>query len=140
MYGRVFGEGNADVLETPQECLTLKEDSKQWRFGTVGHGIDLPRMVWPHMTHVFSSQLRNARESLPGMPEAQVELGPAHKVRHYLLDQHPVDMLLVDDISEDVWSPWLTKCKLSHRPQAVIWSGSPGLLITDTAGPARKAF
>ncbi len=140
MYGRVFGEGNADVLETPQECLTLKEDSKQWRFGTVGHGIDLPRMVWPHMTHAFSSQLRNARESLPGMPEAQVELGPAHKVRHYLLDQHPVDMLLVDDISEDVWSPWLTKCKLSHRPQAVIWSGSPGLLITDTAGPARKAF
>jgi hypothetical protein len=140
VHGRDFGEGNADVLETPQEFLTLKEESKQWRFGMVGHGIDLPCMVWPHMTYTFSSQLRNARESLPGMPEAQVELGPAHEVQHNVLDQHPVDMRLVDDISEDGWSPWLTKCKLSHRPQAVTWSGPPDLLIADAAGPARKSF
>jgi hypothetical protein len=140
VHGRDFGEGNADVLETPQEFLTLKEESKQWRFGMGGHGIDLPCMVWPHMTHTFSSQLRNARESLPGMPEAQVELGPAHEVQHNVLDQHPVDMRLVDDISEDGWSPWLTKCKLSHRPQAVTWSGPPDLLIADAAGPARKSF
>jgi hypothetical protein len=47
----------ADVWEMPQEWLILKEEPKQWNFGTVGHGIDLLRMVWPQLNHAFSSQI-----------------------------------------------------------------------------------
>jgi hypothetical protein len=130
------------LTETPKKLLILKEETKQWRFGMVGHGIDLPHVVLPNMPRAFSSQLRVLSESPPGMPEAQVELGPAQKVQHQVLDQHPVDMLLVDGITEEAWSPWMTKCEAAHhRPQeAVSWSGPLCFVVDETAGPIHKSF
>ena len=140
MYGRDFGEGTADVLETPQQLLVLEGGAKQWRFGTVGSGIDLPCMVWPNMAHVFSSQLRILKSSLPGMPQAQVELGPAQKVLHRVLDQHPVDILLIDGIPDETWCPWVTKCQTHNRPQAILWSGPVDSIVNEASGPVHKAF
>jgi hypothetical protein len=140
VYGRDFEKGNADVLETPQERLIIEEETKQWSYGTVGTGIDLPQMVWPNMSHEFSSRLRDLSGSLPGMPKAKLELGPAQKVRHNVLDEHPVEILLLDGIAEEIWTPWVTKCDPSHRPQAIVWCGPVDFIVDETAGPAHKSF
>ena len=74
------------------------------------------------------------------MPKAQVKLGPAPKGLHQVLDQHLVDILLIDGITEETWCSWVTKCQTNNRSQAILWSGPVDSIVHETSGPVHKSF
>jgi hypothetical protein len=69
-----------DVLEAEDRNLIIKPKRKTWTFGTVGQGLDVMRLVWPQDRHIFSSQTKDVHQSVPGRPEAELELDPPKKV------------------------------------------------------------
>jgi hypothetical protein len=69
-----------DVLEAEDRNMVMDSKRTTWTFGTVGQGLDVMHLVWPHDRQVFSSQTRDVQSSVPGRPKAEYELGPPKKV------------------------------------------------------------
>ena len=87
-----------DILDVPGRTIQVPTDDRQVRYGTVGSGLDLGRLVWPKDTHVFSSQAMDPKimqEQLPGRDTTVKELGPAEGVRKNVLRANPIDVLLI---------------------------------------------
>jgi hypothetical protein len=127
-----------DVLEAEDRNLIIKPKRNTWTFGTVGQGLDVMRLVWPQDRHIFSSQTKDIHQSVPGRPEAELELGPPKKVRVNILNVYPVDFLLIDGEDPDVWSPWLLRTVTKCLPRALIWMGPSEALGLENQGPISK--
>jgi hypothetical protein len=58
-----------DIIGPPLRTLPpLVANPKKIRFGTIGLGMDLPRLVWSHECQVFSSQASNLSTPLDKRP------------------------------------------------------------------------
>ena len=90
--------------------------------------------------HTFSCQAKDAQSCLPGRPRTAPELGTPWKIRHTVLNEHPVDVLLVDDVEVSVWLPWIRKCDKSNRPKCFVWTGPSDLVTDEKDGPVGKLF
>jgi hypothetical protein len=62
---------------------------------------------------------------------------PPGRVRTSILNQHPIDCLLVEGHDPDVWKPWISKARPKNRPSAILTFADPELLNKD-AGPLNK--
>ena len=68
-----------DVIEAPSRTIQVPTDDRRLRYGTIGTGLDLGRLVWPKDHHIFSSQAvpqEDLKSQLPGRNTVK-ELGPA---------------------------------------------------------------
>jgi hypothetical protein len=129
-----------DVVEAQAGKTVIPHpvDACPWRYGTVGVGIDLARMVWPDQKLIFSSQRKSF--PLPGNDAVLCEdLGPPNRVSKKLLDRHPVDCLLIEACSEDVWSPWIIAAHSVNRPKVILYFTSSDHLVTDISPSFRGA-
>ena len=100
----------SDILGTPGQTILVLTDDRWVRYGKVGTGLDLGRLVWPKDQHKFSSQtaaIMDMEEQLPGRDRKVPELGPAGGLKKNILRTHPVDVLLIDLIKHPVWRVWL---------------------------------
>jgi hypothetical protein len=114
---KLCGKEDDDVQEAVARTLQLGlQDNFRIRFGTVGHGVDLARAIllpsmgsteWEGQTwdHAFSSQAKDVQACLPGRPQTAPELGTPWKVKHSILNDYHIDVLLVDDVDVGVWLP-----------------------------------
>jgi hypothetical protein len=125
-----------DVLEAPDKVMHLLDAQKAcWSYGTVGAGADLARTVWPKQQFLFSSQQRSLVEA-EGF--AAHELVPPNRVPKTILLQHPVDCLLIDNCSTEVWTPWMSSALTSQQPEAILFFTQAFHLERET-GAASKA-
>ena len=111
------------------------------RYGTVGTGLDLGRLVWPKDHHVFSSQTmpnQDMEGQLPGRSTKVKELGPAGGVRKNVLRANPVDVLLIEQTSHRVWRVWIEAVSLKERPEAIVWFEDSSYIAKDSSGPMNK--
>ena len=109
-----------DVIEAPGRTIRVPTSNRRVRYGTVGTGLDLGRLVWPKDCHIFSSQavyIQELNSQLPGRPKSTKELGPAGGVRKNVLRTHPVEVLLVDGIENQEWRKWVETVKSDERPR-----------------------
>ena len=60
-----------EILLAPQRSLPPLSRGTKIRYGTLGHGMDLPRLVWSEEDHVFSSQDADLQSRLPYRPHAK---------------------------------------------------------------------
>jgi hypothetical protein len=77
-----------DILDIPGRTIQVPTNDRQVRYGTVGSGLDLGRLVWPKDKHVFSSQALptlDIHKQLPGRATTVKELGPAGGVQKNIL-------------------------------------------------------
>ena len=81
---------NVDVIDGGTRTIDYADNRPMAiRFGTVGHGLDLPREVWLEgAVHVFSAQTVDCDDALPGRPAPQKELGPAARLKPNFLEEH----------------------------------------------------
>jgi hypothetical protein len=98
------------------------------RYGTIGSGLDVGRLVWPRGHHVFSSQTTSLEKVLPRRPTTR-ELGPPDRVLSDQLQSTPVDVLLVDVTSGSHWERWLQGVSgTKFAPKVIAQSLPPGFL------------
>jgi len=106
-----------DVIEAPGRTIQVPTRDRRVRYGTVGSGLDLGRLVWPKDHHVFSSQavsIPDLKRHLPGRLNEAKELGPAGGVKKNVLRTHPVEVLLVDGIESQEWRRWIETIKFKE--------------------------
>jgi hypothetical protein len=48
-----------EVLEADDHKVVFQPKNHIWKYGTVGQGVDVMRLVWPNETHVFSCQTKD---------------------------------------------------------------------------------
>jgi hypothetical protein len=134
-------EPESDILGTPGRTILVPTDDRRVRYGTVGTGLDLGRLVWPKDQHKFSSQtvpIADMVAQLPGRSSQVKELGPAGGIKKNVLRTNPVDVLLIDQIQHPVWRCWLESVRLTERPEAIIWFQEAEQLARDSEGPMNK--
>jgi len=103
---RVFED---DIVEAPSRRVWSAADYyRRFRFGTVGTGLDIARLMWPHSQHVFSSQSVDLMDPLVGRPTT-LELGPPGRVSNTILWKNPLDALVVDADGSREWRRWFAK-------------------------------
>jgi hypothetical protein len=125
---RDVSEGNMqsnkpDVIEAPGRTIQVPTNDRRVRYGTVGSGLDLGRLVWPKDHHVFSSQavsVPDMERQLPGRPNGAKELGPAGGVKKNILRTHPVEVLLVDGIESQEWRKWIETIEFKEKPRIIL--------------------
>jgi hypothetical protein len=122
-------------MENPQEKLPLASTMQKWTYGTVGYGVDMPRLV-----HICLSQANNFQNRLPGRPQAEAEIGTPWKVKHGVLNNVPVDALVIDRVPVEVWMPWIRTVKPNNLPQTIIWSGAKEEIVEEDNVQASKVF
>ena len=130
-----------DILEVPGRTILVPTDDRQVRYGTVGCGLDLGRLVWPKDKHIFSSQALSPlamQEQLPGRTRMKKELGPAGGVRKNVLKANPADVLLIEQTHHRVWKVWLEAVSLEERPESIVWFEDSGYIAKDSSGPMNK--
>jgi hypothetical protein len=77
-------------------------------------------------------------EQLPGRSTTVKELGPAGGVKKHLLRSNPVDVLLIEQTSHQVWKVWIEAISLKERPEAIVWFEDSNYLAKDSSGPMSK--
>ena len=95
-----------DVLEVPDTSVKLLSARAIWTYGTVGLGIDHIPSVWKEHHHRFGS---HRHEIIPNHPSQAAQLGPPGRVKPTILNQYPVDCLLVEGHEPGLWKPWVEK-------------------------------
>jgi hypothetical protein len=131
------------------EVKTAPTTAELWvtGLGVINGGLELVRLAWPSLQHVFSVR-RNEVELPPplGSPTKPRILQGVHRYPPNLLNQQPVDLLVVDQGSQykppTKWerTPWevlVNATKPKRRPRLVIeaWPGSAQLW---SKGPMSK--
>ena len=130
-----------DVIEAPSRTIQVPTDDRRLKYGTVGTGLDLGRLVWPKDTHIFSSQSvlkQDLASQLPGRQTDAKELGPAGGVRKNVLRTNPIDVLLVDGVRYSEWGPWIDTVKLAERPKMILWFEEAKMITHEKEGPICK--
>jgi len=130
-----------DVIEAPSRIIQVPTDDRRLRYGTIGTGLDLGRLVWPKDTHIFSSQSalkQDLASQLPGRQTTAKELGPAGGVRKNVLRTNPIDVLLVDGVRYSEWSSWIETVKLIERPKMILWFDDAKMITQEKEGPICK--
>jgi hypothetical protein len=94
----------ADVLEFPDREIRTT-DRTRLRYGTIGQGTDLARLVWPLEEHVLSVMDKDLRSKLSGRPEAQKEYVTGRFNTKKLKEAH-LDCLLVEG-NDPGWWRWM---------------------------------
>jgi hypothetical protein len=108
------------------------------RYGTVGTGTDVARLVWPQASHVFSSQSMDLASVLPGRPSAAAEIGPPGRVPTSQLHRTPVDILLVDQGVGADWERWVRAVERTKvAPSVVVLACTPDHLAEKSLETAR---
>jgi hypothetical protein len=131
-----------DVIEAPGRIIQVPTSDRRVRYGTVGTGLDLGRLVWPKDYHIFSSQAVSVHEmnsQLPGRPNSTKELGPAGGVRKNVLRTHPVEVLLIDGVENQEWRKWVEAVRSEERPRIILWFESSRRIEQDREGPFSKS-
>jgi hypothetical protein len=93
----------------------------------VGLGIDLAPVVWKEADHVFASH-DNSLESHKEDKSIAVQLGSPHRVSSQVLNQHPVECLLVEGWEPNIWQPWIGRTTEENRPKVILsWTNAQQL-------------
>jgi hypothetical protein len=127
-----------DIVEAPTRHVhqELPESNRPTlRFGTIGSGLDVARMVWPCSQHVFSSQTTSLIDTLPGRPSTK-ELGPPERVPKDQLLRTPVDALLVDVESAGHWERWVQAVSRTPKAPKIIAQSLPPEHLSDKSKEA----
>ncbi len=85
-------EPESDILGTPGRTILVPTDDRRVRYGTVGTGLDLGRLVWPKDQHKFSSQtvpIADMVAQLPGRSSQVKDLGPAGGIKQNVIRTNP---------------------------------------------------
>jgi hypothetical protein len=83
---------------------------------------------------VFTAQ---TQQTTHVAPSPAINLGAPSRLKQTLLDQHPVDCLLVEGDSATTWVPWVTSANEVNRPRAIL-SFLPSSALDDDDGPLPK--
>ena len=97
--GKTTSGLDSDILEAPPKKLLAKSaasSDRQLRFGSVGGGLDLGRLALNPQDQVFSSQDNDFSFQLPHRPGTH-EFRCRDRLGPNFLNQHPIDVLLIDD-------------------------------------------
>jgi len=86
---------SSDIMEAPSRRLSILCPGHKIRFGTIGLGLDLARLVWPQDNQVFSLQDQDLASHLPQSPRRQ-EGKPFEQQPRNFLCKNPVDVLLFE--------------------------------------------
>ena len=112
------------------------------RFGTIGYGLDLPRLTWTSETQVFSCQDKDMRKALSHRPKVK-ETRPLEQLPRTFLKKNPVEALLVDEGERGQGRSsiltWLQEQTHDERPKVVTISGSAQRLCSVKAQGLRKS-
>lgn len=130
-----------DVIEAPSRTIQVPTDNRRLKYGTIGTGLDLGRLVWPKDTHIFSSQSVSKQDlagQLPGRLSKAKELGPAGGVRKNVLRTNPIDVLLVDGVGYSEWGKWIDTVRSEERPKMILWFEEAKQITYEKEGPVCK--
>ena len=114
-----------EIVGAPLRNLPPLVVTKKIRFGTVGMGMDLPRMIWSEETQVFSSQDVDVVPSLSRRPRKQ-EVRRWDQLPNSFLHKNAVDVLLLDTTADDPRISTLSMIESTPahlRPKALVISG-----------------
>ena len=115
-----------DIVGAPLRNLPPLVATKKLRFGTVGTGMDLPRMVWSGETQIFSSQDTDMSEALGGRPKKK-EVRKWDQLPTSFLRKNGVDVLLIDSTGTQETRgstlPMIEATPKSLRPKAIVVVG-----------------
>jgi hypothetical protein len=136
----------AHVVNLEQLLAPLDPITPPWlsTYGTMGGGLELMRVAWPRLQHVFAVQ-SSTLLSLPGPQPVHVVAGPRFGHTNFLA-LHPVDLLIVERShiscschltqAED-WEHLIQLAPHQACPQVVVESWQAGA-ISWPDGPADK--
>ncbi len=114
-----------DIWEATPRSLPPLVASKKLRFGTVGYGLDLARLVWSSEQQVFSCQDHDLNLALPHRPRAPETRGSDQLPKNFL-KKNPLDALLVDEglgAERVEVLAWIETCPEEKRPQVIAYGG-----------------
>lgn len=125
-------EREQDIVGAPLRNLPPLVTTKKIRFGTVGMGMDLPRLVWSAECQVFSSQDTDMTSALQHRPRKQ-EVRRWDQLPKSFLRKNPVDVLLVDE-GDDSGPHNTTIEMIEHtppllRPKVMVASGPSNRIL-----------
>jgi hypothetical protein len=124
-----------DVLEVPDVSVKLRSNRRVWTYGTVRVGVNYGPMIWKDHTQVFTSHTQQTNHILP---TAALDLGRPNRLKKDVLNQHPVDCLLIEGESTTKWVPWVIAAEEVNKPSAILCFIDKELLDHDD-GPVPKA-
>jgi hypothetical protein len=94
------------IIATSQTILLQKQTKNT--FGTAGEGIGLASDIWTIQEHIFTSQ---TQDLLSWTTQAPKQLGSLHRLPMNLLNQKPLEVLLIDGCKVDTTK---NKPKIDH--------------------------
>jgi hypothetical protein len=116
-----------DVLEVPDQEVFIRPSGTRLRYGTIGLGIDHAPLVWKDADHVFESH-DSVLESHKQEEGDVVQLGSPHRVSSQILNQQPVDCLLVEGWGPSIWQLWVERAAEENRPKVILsWTDAQQL-------------
>jgi hypothetical protein len=120
-----------DVLEVPDVVVKLSDERRAWTYGSIGVGVDYGPKIWKEHQHVFSA---HAQQTTHVEPSAAVQLGNPNRLKHDVLNRHPVDCLLMEGGFDNCWIPWIQEAEDQHRPQAIMVFAEGSTIEEEEAG------
>jgi hypothetical protein len=105
-----------EVLEDPGQVVSLHHLRKV-SYGTVGNGLGLETLVWPHGSYTLAVTCKGQLEV--ARPQATSEYW-AGRMNATKLNASQLDFLLVDDVHED-WLEWLHLGTETNNPHVIVW-------------------
>ena len=119
------------------------EETSRFRFGTIGYGLDLPRLIWPLEHQVFSLQDHDTSKALPGRPAVASEGKAFSQQPRSFLKRNPVDVLLVEEGYQGKTRQGLTNMiensEARDRPKCIAIAGpAEGMLISQHQARRKK--
>jgi len=143
----------SDDIFHPIPCQVVPPDGKddrRLRFGTSGTGRNLFSEVWSAEHHVFAAEGRRqlVKQSQDGVTVTQqpeqrgpVNIGCPRQAPVTVLQDHPVDVLIVESSEDDstsgtkmgssYWEQWLVSCTEPSRPDLVLVCADSEELVKD---------
>jgi hypothetical protein len=115
-----------------EETIDVTPQARR-RFGTAGPFPTLFAEAWKEDEHVFA-----AESGTSTVGDASQRLGPPERVASSVLNQHPVEVLAIEETSRTTykgrqryWEKWIDKCTPTNRPDYVIISAPSKELLED---------
>jgi hypothetical protein len=122
---------NYEARSAPSQLVDFKT------FGSAGLGIDTAAAAWSTMTQSFYSESLPYASTSPGHPPAPF-VGHMERLSDDFLAEHPVELLLVGDLTPSRHLHWLTRVSKAPRtPRMIIEFWSEDHLLSEL-GPVSK--
>lgn len=132
-----------DIVGAPLRTLPpLVADKKKIRFGTIGVGMDLPRVIWSSECQVFSSQAADLTRPLARRPP-KLQVRKWDQLPLSFWGKHPTDVLLIDAGQQGETHALLlptavTAMSPAQRPLVIVVAGPIEWLHNTVAQEWRK--